>query len=57
MDWRYFTEDVGYVPMLRQNCLSGDIPKEVLETERFKKFRWNLIDQQGNFGYDDKYFK
>lgn len=56
MDWRYFTEDIGYVPDLYKNCLSGEIPQEVLETERWKDFGSKLTGQKEGYGYDEEYF-
>lgn len=57
MDWRYFTEDIGYVPELDNNCLFGEIPEEVLITERWKKNCSKLDSQRTGYGYDTKYFK
>ena len=57
MDWRYFTEDIGYVPELGGNCLSGEIPEEVFATERWKKYRRRIESQRSGYGYDAKYFE
>lgn len=56
MDWRYFTEDKGYVPELIYNHLHGEIPDEVLSTERWKHTWAALYNQEGGYGYDAKYF-
>ena len=56
MDWRYYTESIGYVPDLNDNCLSGDIPAEVLDTERWKKFQLRIENQRTGYGYNKKYF-
>lgn len=55
MDWRYFTEDIGWVPELLENCLSGVVPDEVLSTERWRKYCINLYNQKEGYGYDEKY--
>lgn len=57
MDWRYFTEDIGNVPILDENCLSGEIPEEVLATERWKKLCYRVQYQREGYGYDRKYFE
>lgn len=53
MDWRYFTEDIGYVPHLPNNRLSGKIPSEVLETERWERYKHELGPQQQGYGFDN----
>ena len=53
MDWRYFTEDIGYVPGLHYNCLSGEIPPEVFETERWQVYSANLTAQRKGYGYGE----
>lgn len=50
MDWRYFTEDIGYVPELKDNCLTGTVPEEVLSTERWKYWKHNLEPQRRGSG-------
>ena len=49
MDWRYFTEDVGYVPVLEQNCLSGEVPLDVLNSDRWKRYGHNLQNQRNGY--------
>lgn len=51
IDWRYFTEDIGFVPHLWRNRLSGEIPSEVLETERWKRYKHELAHQQLGYGF------
>lgn len=38
VDWRFFTEDVGIVPDMKNNNFTGLIPEEVLQTDRWKKW-------------------
>ena len=57
MEWRYFTENIGYFPDLHYNRLSGEIPEEVLTSERWEGGRANLTGQQRGYGYGDKYDK
>lgn len=52
MDWRYFTEDIGHIPFLEFNCLSGEIPDEVLATERWKDYYLHINVQKKGYGYD-----
>lgn len=56
MDWRYFTEDVGIIPDVMYNHLHGEIPDEVLQTERWKTYWEFLYNQADGYGYDKKYF-
>lgn len=56
MEWRYYTEDIGYVPILRNNNLSGEIPEEVLIAERWKQYKLQVANQNSGYGYDPKYF-
>ncbi len=51
MDWRYFTEDIGFIPGLHYNCLSGEIPPEVFETDRWRTYHANLTAQRKGYGY------
>lgn len=57
MDWRFFTEDIGRIPIVRDNHLSGEIPEEVLTTERFESGWLELYYQAEGYGYDEKYFE
>lgn len=41
----------GYVPHLWNNRLSGEIPSEVLETERWKRYKHELAHQQLGYGF------
>lgn len=50
IDWRFFTEDIGYVPEAGFNDFTGEIPEEVLKTERWKKYG-NLAVFPPNEGY------
>lgn len=56
MDWRYFTEDIGLVPQLTDNHLRGEVPEEVLTTQRWKENWTSVYNQAKGYGYDNKYF-
>lgn len=56
MDWRYFTEKDGNVPCMHRNCLSGEIPQEVLLSPKWKEWRWTITGQREGYGYDESYF-
>ena len=57
MDWRFFTEDIGRIPNVRDNHLSGEIPEDVLATKRFEDGWLVLYYQAEGYGYDEKYFE
>ena len=57
MDWRYFTEDIGVIPEMWMNCLSGTIPDEVLNTQRWEDYNLKIYNQRDGYGYDRKYFE
>lgn len=56
MDWTFYLEDIGFVPSLKYNQLSGDIPEEVLSSERWKTYYVSVTNQKEGYGYDEKYF-
>lgn len=47
MDWRFYTEGKGTVPALYSNYLSGEIPEEVFDTEYWKIYKLQLLNQRG----------
>lgn len=57
MDWRYYTEDIGEIPDVTRNHLHGDIPSDVLQTERWKIYNQRVKNQADGYGYNEKYFK
>lgn len=58
MDWRYFTEDIGFVPDLSYNHLHGEIPAEVFAaSERWEQYHLMISCQEAGYGYDEKYFR
>ena len=56
MEWQYFTEDIGFIPFLNDNRLSGEIPEEVFKSERWKEQNNRVANQQKGYGYEEKYF-
>lgn len=38
IDWRFFTEDIGYIPHASYNDFSGEIPEIVLNSTRWKEW-------------------
>ncbi len=61
MDWRMFTEFPGYgvdpivrsIPLLYVNCLSGEIPEEVLASENWVFYRECLERQREGYGFNN----
>ena len=54
MDWRYFTEDVPAVPILQFNNFKGEIPEEVLDSEKWEKYGDDVFRPFGNgFGFSN----
>jgi Leucine-rich repeat (LRR) protein len=47
-------DNPNYPPVLKRNCLSGEIPEWVFKTEKWKKFANSfLIPQKKNYGYSN----
>lgn len=58
MDWRFFTEDIGVVPSLRENLMCGKIPEDLFGTKRFSANKYKIFNQKGSLGWineDDAY--
>ena len=61
MDWRMFTEFPGYgvdpvirsIPLLHDNCLSGEIPKEVLDSKNWFIYKDCLGKQQAGYEFNN----
>lgn len=53
IDWDFFREDTGYVPELSDNQLSGLIPEDVLDTERWKRWKLKLGNQKQGYGFNN----
>lgn len=56
LDWRFYTEDIGIIPSMRFNHLSGEIPDEVVKSDRWGIGCVNIYNQAEGYGFDEKYF-
>ncbi len=53
MDWRFFTEEKGIVPVLQKNCLTGEIPEEVFDTEQWQTYGLRIHYQKEGYGFSN----
>ncbi len=50
MDWRFYTDGIGHIPNFDFNCLSGEIPEEVFETEYWNLYKIQVRNQRDGYG-------
>ena len=53
MEWRFFTDDIGWVPPLKRNCFSGEIPEEVFATKKWEIYKVNISPQREGYGFSN----